>query len=143
MCIRDRCPVKKTYTELMQELERTIGDTSVGPETDAALESETISLDKNLLKKLFSETLKESDLTPLEVMTMTLLRSLSKGSNVAEQSIDITADYRSIDDSLEHTAGPLTRIYELPSSFEAGALASLSRMRKILKDFVPGKLEPA
>jgi len=138
------CPVKKTYTELMQEVEETISETSVGPVTqDAALESETISLDKKLLKKLFSETLKESDLAPLEVITMTLLRSLSKVSNGAEQSIDITADYRSIDDSLDHTAGPLTRIYELPSNFEGGALASLSRMRKILKDFVPGKLEPA
>jgi len=135
------CPVKKTYTELMQEVEGTISETSVGPVTqDAALESETISLDKKLLKKLFSETLKESDLTPLEVVTMALLRSLSNG---AEQSIDITGDYRSIDDSLDHTAGPLTRIYELPSNFEAGALASLSRMRKSLKDFVPGKLKPA
>lgn len=142
------CPVKKTYTELMQELKGTIGETSVGPVTRpnqlAALESETISLDKKLLKKLFSETLKASDLTPLEVITLTLLRSLSKASNGAEQSIDITADYRAIDDSLDHTAGPLTRIYELPStSFEAGALAILSRLRKNLKDFVPGKLKPA
>lgn len=139
------CPVKKTYTELMQELKETIFTSSPGLETgDAALASETISLDKKLLKKLFSETLKESDLTPLEVITMSLLRSLSKVSNGAEQLIDVTADYRSIDDSLDHTAGPLTRIYELPSTtFEAGALASLPRIRKNLKDFVPGKLEPA
>ena len=139
------CPVKKTYTELMQELKGTIRETMVETVTaDAALESETISLDKKLLKKLFSETLRESDLTSLEVVTMALLRSVSKVSNGAEQSIDITADYRSVDDSLEHTAGPLTRIYELPSTtVEAGTLRSLSRMRKTLKDFVPGKLTPA
>jgi len=52
-----------------------------------------------------------SDLTPVEVMTMSVLRTLSN----TDHRLAVTADYRSQDPLLERTVGVLTRSYELPA----------------------------
>src|SRR5262249_27341702 len=108
------CPVDKTYSQLMQELvqQQAVQFSSNGHRSSnsVALESQTITLDNQLLNRLHPEALTGSDLTPVEVMTMSVLRTLSG----TDHGLAITADYRSQDPSLERTVGVLTRSYELP-----------------------------
>ena len=108
------CPVDKTYSQFMQELVQQQAEpfSTNGHRMShsVAVESQTITFDKQLLNRLHPEALTGSGLTPVEVMTMSVLRSLSD----TDHRLAITADYRSQDPLLERTAGVLTRSYELP-----------------------------
>ncbi len=103
-------PVDKTYSQLMQELDQQYAQPVSSNGHHSALESQTITLDRQLMNRLHPEALTGSDLTPVEVMTMSLLRSLSG----IDQALAITADRRTQDPLLERTVGVLTRSYELP-----------------------------
>ncbi|MEN3328616.1 MAG: hypothetical protein V7638_3423 [Acidobacteriota bacterium] len=108
------CPVDKTYSQFMQELVQQQAEpfSSNGHHSSnsVALESQTITLDRQLMNRLHPEALTGSDLTPVELMTMSVLRTLSGTDHV----LAITADHRSQDPLLERTVGVLTRSYELP-----------------------------
>ena len=151
-------PVKKTYTEALQELhekaaeiegERVPASAKISdgdsPAQSRAMKSETISIDKQVSRKLSLETLKESGLTHVEIITAALLRSLFKASGGDGQSIDVTNDFRSGDASLNHTVGMLTHIRELPAAlYEQGELlAGVPRMRRSLQELATATLSPA
>ncbi|HYV13339.1 MAG TPA: condensation domain-containing protein [Pyrinomonadaceae bacterium] len=106
-------PVDKTYSQLMQEMVQQYAFSSNGhySSNGVGLQSQTITLDRQLMNRLHPEALTGSDLTPVEVMTMSVLRSLSG----TDHALAITADHRAQEPLLERTVGVLTRSYELPT----------------------------
>ena len=96
----------------------------------------SLTLNKDLKRRLFSWRLTEFKLAPTDAMVGALLRSLVKAIEGSAVSICIKSDYRVADETLKYTVGTLMQAYRLPINFadERELFSNVKKLRGILRD---------
>jgi hypothetical protein len=145
-------PVEKTYTEFINGLEAVDFDDDAGSEGDATrapagADGEgprpgrvDIELDGELSKRIFPEAPVPHDLKPAEIIAAALLGLLARVAGSGPE-VDITADYRVADATLNDTVAPLTLVRRLPRELmgDADPRSRALKMRRFLKEITPGE----
>ncbi|HEX5873989.1 MAG TPA: condensation domain-containing protein [Pyrinomonadaceae bacterium] len=134
-------PVPKSYADFIREL-KTKGEAPVvfsentlsAPENDGSkTNSETVVIDRTVLRRMSGTALRHFDLKPFEVLSIAVLQSLAKAKVSNDTPIDAMVDYRTVFDKLELTVGPLTRVCRLPQGLLAEEEISSSFLRQALQ----------
>ncbi len=99
--------------------------------------SRTVWLGENLLKGISSATVVECGLRADEVLAGGFLRSLARANGRGPCGVDMTIDYRTIDTSLAHTVGFLTRLVQLPQVTSDDGLFGLHEAKRISSTDLP------
>ncbi|MFP5265512.1 MAG: condensation domain-containing protein [Blastocatellia bacterium] len=88
------------------------------------LSKQTVLLDNAIKRGLFSKTLIECGLKPVEAFTQAALKSLTQVHEKDDFEVDMKFDYRAAAAGLEFTVGPLTVTSTLSRNVEANSLLS-------------------
>jgi Radical SAM superfamily/Condensation domain len=142
-------PVTKTYTELANEWvsepdgkRASLTDIRVQTCLDDPLEMEPLAarstafcLGPDSKERLLSVAKRALGLNPQEILACATLRSLAKAQETERLFIDVTINHRSVDRSLERTAGPLTFVRPVPAEIlrNQHPLSSLRQLRETLR----------
>lgn len=126
--------IRKSYVDFMCELDAkkllpTLSANGHASENGAKTQSESVSIDRDLVTRMCGTALSSFGLKSREVLLVALLRSLTQLQK--KPAIDVTIDYRTVFSDIEETVGALTRICQLPDNLTDVRTLASSSLRKI------------